>query len=106
MEPLGRQGHPLLTHNATRGHDFLVDMYLIPPPLPLGKFNANFSLYMVARSYPECTQSEAIYCMRRLCGIVLINFLYNRNLNILHTKAAAWARPSQGQAVVDGFGLA
>ena len=29
-----------------------------------------------------------------------------QNLNILHTKATAWARPSQGQALVDGFGLA
>ena len=27
-------------------------------------------------------------------------------LPIFHTKAAAWAKPSQSQAVVDGFGLA
>ena len=43
--------------------------------------------------------------------IVLISFLYNQqtcgqNLNILYTKAVAWAGPSQGQALVDSFGLA
>ena len=27
-------------------------------------------------------------------------------MNFLHTKAAAWAKPGQGQAVIDSFGLA
>jgi len=63
------------------GHNFLVDMYLILPPLCLGKIKFNTYWFFVhGGSWAK--------------------------FDILHTKAVAWAGPSQGQALVDGFGLA